>query len=410
MKESWALDRPWLSDGVVVFWAYLAGVAATMVQFALPAVLPTVESRFGYNPAQAGWVMSLFAVATLVTALPGGMMSRQMGPRRIGAIGLFSMAAGSTLVAIALSDAAGTGFWVGRGLSGLGFGLTAVAAPAAIGRFVSPRRLPWAMAVWATWVPVGALAMFFAAPRWAYSTPSLVHFNLGLAGMAVLVGIGFVLGIPAAREAGAHARHGVLEALGWAVRRRPVVWAASSFAAFTFGVFGLNTFVTTFFVTRFGWSLVAAGNFAAAMSAAGGVGNLIAGAAWSPAPGRWSVTVAPAAAVTLLWLGYLSQAPAVVMAAALAASLIGGFIPTVVFAAPVHHARAGEEIPLLMALVIVGENAGIIGGPAIFGLWLHLTGSWTAAFLTIFVVNAWMTLGMWRLASAGPSDEALQSA
>lgn len=266
------------------------------------------------------------------------------------------------------------------------------------------------MAVWATWVPVGALAMFFAAPRWAFSVRALVAFNLGLAAVGILVAIGFLLGIPAVREVGAPGRHGVLEALGLALRRRPVVWAASSFAAVTFGVFGLNTFVTSYFVTRLGWSLVAAGNFAAAMSAAGGVGNLIAGAAWSRAPGRWSVTVAPAAAVSLLWLGYLSQTPAVVMAAALAASLLGGFIPTVAFAAPVHHARAGEEIPLLMALVIVGENAGIIGGPAIFGLWLHVTGSWAAAFLTIFAVNAWMTFGMWKLGTSGRTSNALQSA
>lgn len=372
--------------------AYLAGVVGTMVQFSLAPVLPPVQARFGLNSVEAGWVMSLFAIATLATALPAGLASGRLGLRRIGVGGLVGMAAGLAAVAFALGSRQVWALWFGRAVEGLGFGLVAVAAPAAIGRHAAPRIMPWAMAIWATWVPVGALAMFFAGPRWAAGAHGLSWFQLGMAAVALVAAMGYAMRVPAGSESkDGGGRWPVVAALGRAWQRRPVVWAAAAFAAFTFGAFGFNTFVTSFFTQRFGWSLVAAGNLGALFSAAGGLGNLVAGFVTGRSRNAGAVSVLVSAGMTVLWLGLLLPQPLAAGAAALAASGVGGFVPTAVFAAPVRNAEAPDEIPLLMSLVIVGENVGIIMGPAWFGLALHLFGGWTVPFLSIALAAAFMT-------------------
>jgi MFS family permease len=47
--------------------------------------------------------------------------------------------------------------------------------------------------------------------------------------------------------------------------------------------------------------------------------------------------------------------------------VLGGVIPTVVFASPGCGSLHPDEVPRAMSIVIVGENLGIIVGPPIFG-------------------------------------------
>ena len=83
---------------IILLAAYAAGVLATFAQFAVPPVLPALRAQFGMSYTQAGMLMSLFAVATLVFAAPCGFVIQRWGVRRVGLLGFLLLAAGAGLL------------------------------------------------------------------------------------------------------------------------------------------------------------------------------------------------------------------------------------------------------------------------------------------------------------------------
>ncbi len=74
---------PWLIFSI----AFSAGVIATLVQFSVPPVLPLLQARFATPYAETGLLMSLFALATLLSAVPGGFVVQRYGVRTVCRIG-----------------------------------------------------------------------------------------------------------------------------------------------------------------------------------------------------------------------------------------------------------------------------------------------------------------------------------
>ncbi|EPZ43283.1 MFS transporter [Alicyclobacillus acidoterrestris] len=158
---------PWLIFSV----AFSAGVIATLVQFSVPPVLPLLQARFATPYAETGLFMSLFALATLLSAVPGGFVVQRYGVRAVGLVGLGTMFVGVLCCFWAFDF---TWYLIGRVVCGVGFGLVSVAAPSAIGSFVPPDMMSMAMGIWSTWVPFGSFVMFLVAPvlvvHWTFAS------------------------------------------------------------------------------------------------------------------------------------------------------------------------------------------------------------------------------------------------
>src|SRR5699024_108966 len=145
-----------------ILWvAFSAGVVATLIQFSIPPVLPVLQAQFELTYMNSALFMSLFALTTIVSAVPGGFIVQKYGERFVGLLGL-----GALIVGVLCSLFAGNFafFLFARIIQGIGFGFVSVAAPSAIGRFIPAHMMNVSMGIWSTWIPVGSLMMFLFAP------------------------------------------------------------------------------------------------------------------------------------------------------------------------------------------------------------------------------------------------------
>jgi MFS family permease len=149
----------------VVAVCYGVGVAGTMDEFSVPPVTSVFQMHMRVPAVSADFLMSLFALATLLTALPAGTLVRRFGEKLPTMARLALYAAGALLVSRGYFDSNFPILLGAHFVSDVGFGLISVAAPAAISQEVAPENLPVAMGVWATWVSLVSVVMFVLAPR-----------------------------------------------------------------------------------------------------------------------------------------------------------------------------------------------------------------------------------------------------
>lgn len=81
------MDREAQRSWALVAVAYGAGLAGTEEQFSPLAPLPLLAAQLHAGSAQLGWVMSGFALATLVTAFPAGLVVQRFRVRSLGELG-----------------------------------------------------------------------------------------------------------------------------------------------------------------------------------------------------------------------------------------------------------------------------------------------------------------------------------
>ena len=66
--------------------AFSAGVLATFVQFSIPPILPLLKNQYQVTYTDSALLMSLFALATVLSAVPGGFIVQKYGVRKIGLV------------------------------------------------------------------------------------------------------------------------------------------------------------------------------------------------------------------------------------------------------------------------------------------------------------------------------------
>ncbi|NTU60059.1 MAG: MFS transporter, partial [Deltaproteobacteria bacterium] len=141
------------TDWSGVAFGLMLGLLAAYQQFKLPPALPLLLQRFGYTRAVAGGFMSVYAVAGLLVSVPAGRVLARRGPRGILAAAFSLFLAGNAL-ALALPSSSAA-MLASRLLEGLGFSVAAVVGAVVAVSSASLRHRPVALALWATWIPVG---------------------------------------------------------------------------------------------------------------------------------------------------------------------------------------------------------------------------------------------------------------
>jgi predicted MFS family arabinose efflux permease len=371
------MNRSW----TIIWVAFAVGVIATFVQCAVSPLMPVLQSRFGLSYANAGMLMSMFAFATLACATPCGFVIQRYGVKPVGLFGMALLFLGLFFALVAASYPV---FLLGRAIQGIGFGLVAVAAPSAIGHFVPKKQMPMAMGIWSTWIPGGSLIMFFAAPR-VLEHLSLTTYWLLL--MAVLCPgiIAFALAIPSrskeqdARDAALPSRRVILEEF----TNRKVWFAAITFAAYTFGFFSLATWITTYLTERMGLTILQAANASILYWPFSMLSNIYGGYFLKKYGHSRLLFILPPACLAVLWPLYAIPSLETFYAVLVLMGLVAGIIPTIIFASGPLLAKRKEGIGVAMAIVIIGENLGILIGPEIFGILRQYSGGFILSFASL---------------------------
>ncbi|PSR37021.1 MAG: hypothetical protein C7B44_05855 [Sulfobacillus thermosulfidooxidans] len=367
---------------------YFVGLAGTMTEFSVAPVTPVFQRHLHISSGSAGLLMSLFALATVIAALPAGRFTHRFGAKATQLLGLALSAIGAVVLMTAYHQGNFLAVLAARFFSGLGFGLISVGAPAAISQQVPDRYHAAAMGVWATWVPVGSVVMFVVAPLLGHLA-SVAPLEDVLVACDIVAALALAA-VPMRRitwdgtDSGAPTMSPAI--------RNPMLWVALAFTCFTFDFFAFNTWVTTFYTQRFHLTLVHAGLIAAVVSLVNAGFNVVSGMALAHPKTRWYlVFVVPAWILAGLWVIFAYGSWPVVLTASLLTGALGGVIPTLIFAAPGRLAQSPHDVPGAMALVIIGENVGIVMGPPIFGAViepLHFaSGFWVLG--AVSVLMAW---------------------
>jgi predicted MFS family arabinose efflux permease len=135
----------------------------------LPAALTDIQSDLGTTLVQAGLLLGIIQVASIVGGLATAIGGEMIGLRRLLLGGLVLLSAASVLGAASTSTGV---LMAARALEGVGFLLAVVVAPALIRKVAPPQRLNLALASWATFhglatlVGLSAGALFLQASGW----------------------------------------------------------------------------------------------------------------------------------------------------------------------------------------------------------------------------------------------------
>ncbi|WP_171038176.1 MFS transporter [Aquibacillus sediminis] len=381
-----------------ILWvAFSAGVIATLVQFSVPPVMPVLQAQFDVTYMNSALLMSLFALMTLLAAVPGGFIVQKYGERAVGLLGIAVLFAG-----VLCSFFAGNFLilLLSRIIQGIGFGIVSVAAPSAIGRFIPPDRMSIAMGIWSTWIPLGSLIMFLFAPY------IVSEFNTGIYWsilMLFLIGSFIIYAKKIPREADSHneSSEGTIpkNAIKEEVKNKRIWVVAGAFASFTFSLFAFNTWISTYLVESSSMSLAHAAIIPGLLSFFMIGSNLYGGFLLKRFENKLFLFLIPPLVMALIWPMFLIDHPIILYGSAIVLGVIGGITPTIIFASAPKLAKRKETIGIAMAIVIIGENTGILIGPEVFGILRDYTGNFHASFWILFYVGLITIIAsvtMWR--------------
>jgi MFS family permease len=369
----------------------LFSIAAPLNQFKVPPIMPVLMASMKISVGQAGLLMSVYAITGLVLALPAGLIFQRAGYR------LTSLLAGGSIIVGAAWGALSTdmtALLISRVIEGIGTSFMAVLAPAVIATWFRPERRGTAMGVWSAWVPIGGAVMLVAAPLLARSGRWQTVWWFGGIYALVTTLLALTLVRPAAGSTHvvtpAAPRAGEPPALSTAqVLRHRDLWLLSlAFGCFNMVVLAVVTYLPTFLNLVRGLSLPQAGLLA-------GVSSMVSIAS-GPAGGVLSDRIGsrkrPYLAGLLLMaivmpLTVVLAPPGALLALFIVQGLALGLVPTNIFSAAVEAVGGERRGGLAMGIIMIGQNAGFLLGPVIFGALLESAGGWPVAYASLAAMS-----------------------
>jgi predicted MFS family arabinose efflux permease len=207
-------------------WRCLAALvlARTAMGFqfqSIAAVAPLIGNELGLDKTQLGWLIGLYLLPGVAFALPGGLLGRRFGDKRLVLVGLALMGIGGAWLAIAGSFAAAN---AARFTSGIGAVILNVLMTKMVTDLFSGRERLLAMSVLINAWPIGigiSLALIgllgeFAGWRWAVASTALFAM-MGLVIVATIYRPAAAGGVASAPSAAAGIGLGVLSPVEWSL-------------------------------------------------------------------------------------------------------------------------------------------------------------------------------------------------
>lgn len=369
-----------------------AGVIAAFQVGKAPIAMLAVQQELSLSLGAASWLLSAFAVVGALVGAPVGLFVDRIGAKQIAVLSLLLMAVGSALGAATAST---SGLMATRVLEGLGFLGLVVAAPALIAVIATEQSRGRAMALWATFMPVGMTAVMLAAPlmHWLSWRGFWLLNGAALLSYALLL-LWALPGVKATVAAQRPVQDDIAEALSAAGP-----WLLCGlFAAFSLLFFALFGFLPALLAERFNISNEVASMLSAVAIAASGVGNIVCG----------QLLARGSKPTRLLFLSFISMAlcavgafstffPAAVMyALCLVFSFAGGLVPVVIFSSAARFAPREALVGVTLGFAMQGNNIGLLLGPVAAGA---IAGAFGWPAVSVLVV-ATALAALWLIVAA----------
>jgi MFS family permease len=365
---------------VILLVVFLASIAAPLNQAKVPPLMPIIMDAFQLPLSQAGWLMSVFALTGMILALPAGIFLPRTGPKAMGIIALGCLALGSSLGALSTSA---TLLLLGRVIEGVGMGLIAVVAPAAIAMWFPPDKQGAPMGIWATWVPVGNLTMYALAPTLGIRLGWQVVWWIGAAfALLVLVLYSALMRLPPRLEKSPQQRP-ASAGLEKALANKMIWLLALEFCCFNLVSMSLSTFFPTFLVNLRGYPLGQAALIASISTMMVLLSAPLAGILSDRIGSRRLVFSFPFLIFAVMMVFPFIVSGWEIYAFMILLGSVVGAVPTATFAAAPEIMKNPELAGIGLAAVMVGQNLGMFIGPVLFGSLVEWLGWVTAGYILI---------------------------
>lgn len=358
-----------------------AGVVSAFQVGKAPMALSAMRAELGLGLAVASWTISAFAIIGAVAGAPIGLVVDRVGAKRMAVLGLLLQGAGSAIGALAPGAGA---LLATRVLEGLGFLGLVVAAPALVAMAAPAHLHNRAMALWATFMPVGMTVIMLASPLMSL----LSWRGFWVLNAVILIGYAALLGWGVRAPVRHPARHRpILQDVGEALVA-PGPWLVGGlFAAFSAAFFALFGLLPSLLTERLGIGAEAASILSAVAIAASGVGNIACGQllARGARPARLLVTGFGTMAVCGVGVfGALVPGPAA-YGLCVVFSFASGLVPVVIFDSAPRCAPHPALVGATLGFAMQGNNIGLLVGPAAAG-GLAAAFGWPAVSLLIAAI------------------------
>ena len=352
-----------------------SGIAAALHVGKVPPAIPELRDDLGLGLVAAGWVASIFSLIGATLGIAGGLAADRLGARRVLAVGLVLLVAGSAAGAAVDSGAA---LLATRVLSGIGLVTVAVAAPGIIVAAAPPRDHGLALGAWSVYMPAGMVIAMLSAP--------LVLPGVGWRGLWLLhAGLtAVVLVVVLAATRGMSGRPSTPRRISSEALRRPGPWLlAAAFACYTVQFFAVATWMPTFLVESHGRSREAAA-LAGALVVAANIAGCLAGA-WllHRNVARWKLLAVTYLVMAPCAAGAFSAVLPPVLIVTLAAifSGVGGLLPAAILAGTAVHAPSRDHVATVNGFVVQGSHVGVVVGPPVFAMFVAGFGGWEQGWI-----------------------------
>lgn len=353
-----------------------AGVVAALQVGKAVIAAPMLQADLGIGLAAVGWLTGIFAVLGLLAGLPTGALVTRFGSRRVLIIGLLTATLGA---ASGASSAALPTLLLSRVLEGAGFLLITVAAPSILAQVSAARDRDLAFALWSCFMPVGMALAMLAGPL--FEDWRSIWWSGAALALAVALLVRLVA--PRAGERPAWSWRGLGRDARLVLGARQPLVLAGAFALYSMMFFALFSFLPVLLMERMQVSHGSAGLLSALATAANILGNLAAGVLLSRGARRDLLLAGASLTMGLASFGiFLPVLPdTATFVLCVLFSAVGGLIPaTLLSSAPLAAPGAGL-IPVVLGLIIQGNNLGQIVGPVAIGAAIQRHGWGSAAVL-----------------------------
>lgn len=381
---------------VILGITYLSMLSFAVVFQSLPPVLSLIIQDVGLSHAEAGLLMSLFALPGVVLSIPVGMLSQRYGSKVLTVLCLAAMIVGTLLVAV------GQEFPVlalGRMIAGAGGIALTVVTVEFLSQWFAGRELGIAVGVYSTAMPIGTMATLNTLGSIGVTVGWRGSLLISVAVSTLALMLFAALHRRAPRGSGSESLQHRSSPFSLILSLGLPIWLlASIWMLFNASIISFLTFGPDYFLAR-GYGIEFAGFLASLL--------MLLAPPLAPLVGYIvdkldHAEIVIALGGLLMTFSILSVLPAgsSVIILLLVLSLGNVLVPTPVFTLPPRLLKP-QFVGAGYGIVTTGLNIGIVVGPYAVGLARDVTGSYEfsfylMAFFSLLVVVAAIALRLTR--------------
>lgn len=362
--------------------AFLASVAVVYNQFKVSPAMGVLMEQLNVDMVTGGWLMSIFAVAGIILALPAAAILMRLGPKVSGLLAMASVGIGSAIGAMAGNPGI---LLLSRGIEGIGLGLISVVAPAVVAMWFEPHERGLPMGIWAAWVPVGAtIALNFGNPIInAVGWRGFWWSGALLAAVAFVI-YGLVVTAPDRKEDQQAKAAGPKPSLAEGLRQ-PVIWLlALSFAGYNFVAISFGTWAPSFYQERFALEPGTAGFYAGLVFLVASFVVVLAGKVLDLISNRYRMLLISVVITGVIYsYAFILNSPGLILPFVIGIGFVSSFYAPTVFTVAPETMPSPELAGVAMGVVNVGANMGALLGPPMVGAAVNAYGNWSYGSLPI---------------------------